>query len=520
MKRILIISIIILFLSVAVFSQEKLVSRVKNTYKTAIESKASLYSPKTFEKGENLLNEAKQDIEKNKQAELVEKKLTQAYDYLKKSIEISKITSEHLFSLISSKKSAMKVNAHKLYSDRFNQGLAKFREAFIEAEKGDFKKAESIALEAEDIFNDIELEAIKHNIIGGAEKLYQQARQKMADYYAPKSFKNIKPLIDKANEILNQDRYNKKEAAEYARRAEYEANHAIYLATYIQSLVENEKTFEDLILKFENMLYDLAKKINSPVSFEKGFESAFKNLAESFNSLSKENKELRNEYLKFVNELVSILKLPPVSEEKINEDIKEEIISLIAMNKQYIKENMELRQQNYNLSEDLRKLREKKLTEMRQKLEELQAKLDTEQIKKEKYRKIETLFTTEEGNILRDGSKIVLRLYGINFPTGKSKISEKHHNILDKVITAIKEFPNSTVIIEGHTDSKGSIKMNNRLSQERADNVRDYIISNSGISAEKLKSIGYGQSRPIADNSTEEGRTKNRRIEIIIIPQI
>ncbi|HKE93562.1 MAG TPA: OmpA family protein, partial [Povalibacter sp.] len=81
---------------------------------------------------------------------------------------------------------------------------------------------------------------------------------------------------------------------------------------------------------------------------------------------------------------------------------------------------------------------------------------------------------------------------------------------------ALARFPESSVSVEGHTDANGSDSANLILSQDRADAVRQYLVSNFGINPEKVSSIGYGEARPVATNETAEGRARNRRIDLII----
>uniref|UniRef100_UPI0035673667 OmpA family protein n=1 Tax=Lutibacter sp. TaxID=1925666 RepID=UPI0035673667 len=78
-----------------------------------------------------------------------------------------------------------------------------------------------------------------------------------------------------------------------------------------------------------------------------------------------------------------------------------------------------------------------------------------------------------------------------------------------------KEYPQADFVIAGHTDSVGSTKSNQLLSQSRADAVRDYLISN-GINADRLTTVGYGESMPIDSNVTRSGRANNRRTEVTL----
>ena len=75
------------------------------------------------------------------------------------------------------------------------------------------------------------------------------------------------------------------------------------------------------------------------------------------------------------------------------------------------------------------------------------------------------------------------------------------------------------MVIEGHTDSNGSDSTNLILSQDRADAVRQYLVTTFGINPEKVSSIGYGEARPVATNETADGRARNRRIDLIIHTQ-
>jgi OOP family OmpA-OmpF porin len=80
----------------------------------------------------------------------------------------------------------------------------------------------------------------------------------------------------------------------------------------------------------------------------------------------------------------------------------------------------------------------------------------------------------------------------------------------------MKEFPNTVAEIGGHTDSTASNAYNQKLSEKRANSVRQYIIDKFGIDGSRLTAVGYGEDRPIASNNTEEGKQKNRRVEAVI----
>ncbi|WP_372752754.1 OmpA family protein [Mariniflexile sp.] len=101
----------------------------------------------------------------------------------------------------------------------------------------------------------------------------------------------------------------------------------------------------------------------------------------------------------------------------------------------------------------------------------------------------------------------------ILFDTGKSSIKSQSEAVLADIIKILKEYPNSKFTVEGHTDSVGSDKLNQELSNSRANSVKEYL-SSHGIDAARLSSMGYGESKPIDTNNTSKGRANNRRVEI------
>jgi OOP family OmpA-OmpF porin len=86
--------------------------------------------------------------------------------------------------------------------------------------------------------------------------------------------------------------------------------------------------------------------------------------------------------------------------------------------------------------------------------------------------------------------------------------------ILDTVAQVLRDFPDIAIEVQGHTDSRGNDAFNLRLSQQRADAVRQYLI-NQGIASSRLTARGYGETMPIESNATTEGRAMNRRVEFV-----
>jgi outer membrane protein OmpA-like peptidoglycan-associated protein len=102
----------------------------------------------------------------------------------------------------------------------------------------------------------------------------------------------------------------------------------------------------------------------------------------------------------------------------------------------------------------------------------------------------------------------------IHFATGKAEILTESRPIIDEIVSLLRNRPNLRIGVEGHTDSTGIPASNKTLSNARAKAVVEAIAA-AGISPDRLDPVGYGQDRPIADNRTEEGRAKNRRVELV-----
>ena len=119
-----------------------------------------------------------------------------------------------------------------------------------------------------------------------------------------------------------------------------------------------------------------------------------------------------------------------------------------------------------------------------------------------------TMVPIEEGK--------AIRLNNIFFDTGKSELRPESAPELDRMVAVLNENPKMTISLNGHTDNTGGVAVNQKLSQDRADAVREYFIG-KGIEPDRIASKGFGESKPVAANDTEDGRQKNRRVEFLIV---
>ncbi|MDO8738562.1 OmpA family protein [Candidatus Deferrimicrobium sp.] len=122
--------------------------------------------------------------------------------------------------------------------------------------------------------------------------------------------------------------------------------------------------------------------------------------------------------------------------------------------------------------------------------------------------------------VRRVAPKVIDRLVlHVNFDFDKSDVRKEDVAELQQAIVFVKKYPGYEISIEGHTDSRGSDKYNRALSGRRAAAVKAYLLKHGMIDTHKdnIATKGYGESKPIANNSTEKGRFENRRVEILIL---
>ncbi|MBU0655316.1 MAG: OmpA family protein [Gammaproteobacteria bacterium] len=120
--------------------------------------------------------------------------------------------------------------------------------------------------------------------------------------------------------------------------------------------------------------------------------------------------------------------------------------------------------------------------------------------------------------VQRQNDNIVLTMPdAITFDFGQSTLKPQFYGVLGNLANTLNQFPDTRIQVAGHTDNVGSDASNLQLSQQRANSVRSYLAS-AGVMPQRMQAVGYGESRPIADNGSDYGRAQNRRVEITLIP--
>ena len=437
---------------------------------------AELLSPTNYQNGLKDYEAAENGLQRGRNIEYVRGKAADATAHFQKAAETARTAGTVLSQVMKSRQDAANARAPELSRDIWDRAQREFGAAIRFVERGDLRNAQNKNIEATALYRDAELVAIKDQYLSQTRQLLADADRARVDRYAPITLSRAKKLLADAEHELTANRYDTDLPRNLAQQANYEAKHALYLSEVVRKVRDRDLTVEELVLQWEVPLQRIADAANIVPHMEQGHDQLQRELVMFIENLRAENQELQQE----------------------NE----------AMNLRVA-----------DMSEEIRALDER-LGGATAERTALVQRLEAQARVKEQFERVEQMFTREEARVFRQGDTIILRLVGLNFDSGKSEITPASFELLTKVEKAIDVFPRSELIIEGHTDSFGSDELNQKLSQERAESVQQYMINAMRIPSYRLIATGYGESNPVANNETASGRAQNRRIDIVIKPNL
>ncbi len=443
--------------------------------KAAQAANAQLLAPRSYNRAMKHYNNAKAKFDRGKNLESIRAELADATEYFRQATAASEKASKELRSLIKTRDDAAKVKASRYAPDAWKRAEESFSKAMIELERGASEPAKARAQEADKYYREAELTAIKATYLSEAQLLIARAEKAKVDRYAPRTLAKAKRLLQQAEKELIQNRYDTDLPRSLAQDAKYEAKHAMQLAKTIQNARAQKLTTEQLILEWERPIEQIAAAADMRAELDQGYQGP-------------------------TNQIIAYIDDQQVQAQRLNQDINDLHGEVTDLHTQVAK----MRQQLGGAAEERIVLSER---------------LETQARIRKQFAQVETMFTRNEARVYRESNDVVLRLVGLSFDVGQASIEPKNFQLLTKVQGAIRTFPDSKLIIEGHTDSHGSDTSNYALSQQRAEAVKAYIIANMRIDSSQVSAVGYGETKPIANNETVEGRARNRRIDIVIRTQ-
>ncbi|MGC3982026.1 MAG: OmpA family protein [Steroidobacteraceae bacterium] len=456
---------------------------LQSSLEQAKTARAELLAPRTYVKASDALKDLTKDVSGNAKADRIQKKRTETQQAIDKTQQVVAQSNKTLLTVIKAYDDAVTAGAPKSQGEAWSKAEQRFKQAVSEVEGNDLDDARSKGAEAEVLLRDVELQAIKVNILGEARDVIGKAQVAKVPEFAPRSFAVAQQQLALADQQLARNRYELTEPKRLAAQAAYEARHAQYLAELIGRAQAKDgvkqQVAEEQLLAIEDPIRQLVTELEVAPTFDQGYSSA----------LQQARAKVQQQQQDLINARQSV------------RDREQQIA--------------DLKGQLTDTNAAIQKL-ETRLGGESEERQALLKRLSAQERLRDNISQVEKLFTAEEGRVYRQGNQMVMSLNAIAFRSAKSTIEPSSFPVLAKVDTAMKLFPTASLVIEGHTDSEGSDSANLLLSQDRADAVRQYLISNLGVNAEKVSSVGYGESKPIASNETESGRARNRRIDIVM----
>ncbi|MCG3156777.1 MAG: hypothetical protein DKINENOH_03402 [bacterium] len=455
---------------------QQIFGKTQEKFGKAKSAQADILAPEAFGRALKKYNEAREDFRRGRALADINRKLGEISVDLEAAVKSANLGKVALEKVLRAREDALKAEAEQNAAEKFALADKAFGEATRRLEGGDVNAAQKKGEEAEQLFREAELHAIKNSVIGSVRSQLVQARNAKMDRLAPETYRKAEALLAEAEKILNTNRYAAGSAREKAEAAEYEVRHARHLAEQVQRVKVDETQWEKFLLSFEQKIAGIAAALDFEPQFDQGLDKPVNDIREAVKSLRDDRRSLSDE----VNKLET--RMAELSKELNN-----------------------IREAQAGLESQLEKEKRRQ--------QELQRR-------EERVKAVETMFAPEEAVVTRENERLRIRLIGLIFPSGKAVIMPEYFPLLTKLQRAIRELPDSFISVEGHTDSRGDDANNQRISTERALSVQQYLVANMNLPANRIQAVGFGENFPIASNDSEEGRARNRRIEVVLtLPQ-
>jgi OOP family OmpA-OmpF porin len=466
--------------SASVFAQDELRTtffRDADAAKAAAEAaNAQLLAPRNYKRGMDEYTDAERALERGRNIETVRSNAADATRYFKTATSAAELAKVKLALLMKSRQDAANARAPELSTEIWQDAQEKFADAIRLLERGDLKGTTRREFEATSLYREAELVAIKAQYLSETRRLLSDADRARVGRYAPLTLNRAKQLLANAERELNENRYDTDLPRSLARQANYEAKHALYLSEVVRKVRDKDMSAEQLVLEWEKSFREVAGAADVQPDMENG-------------------------PVQLATELVAFIDGARIENQALAQEKSENEIRL-----------SEMEEEMAALDERLGGATEERAA--------LVQRLEAQARVKQQFEQVEKMFSSAEARVFREGNNIILRLVGLTFDSGNAQVKQDTFELLGKVEKAIDVFPRSELIIEGHTDSHGGDDSNQTLSQDRAEAVQQYMINAMRIPTYRLIATGYGETRPIASNETESGRQRNRRIDIVIRPNL
>lgn len=467
------------------------VNSLDSEISAAKQDQLDVLSPTWFSKAEVSLVEAKKQLTQGREISEILNSVAVGKAQLKQAREMGTLAKTTLPDVIKARDLARKAGATNLAEE-----YGKLEDEFLGLTRAIEDNNVNRAMRDRDrltaAFLDLELKAIKSQVIDEVTALIGQAEKEGAKKNAPATLLLAKEQLKKTDAFISEHRYEKETIHAMSEDALFQARRLLQINRESQKIRDMEP--EQAAVKIDGIFLTATKALGAPDMRTESFETQMDNLVGSINGLKEDRAFVMNQVKDKQQEIEALNKKSQAEAESLKGQIA--VLEGKSREEQSEREKTAL---------------EKKAVEDR---------LAAERRFNQLYNDVQGFFEPGEAEVYKQGNQLIVRLRAIQFPVGKAIIMPANYPLLSKVQKTIRLFGEPDVVIEGHTDSTGPAALNEHLSQQRAESVRQYLVANGTLPEEKIVAVGYGPTRPLAPNETEEGRAINRRIDVVVTPQL
>jgi outer membrane protein OmpA-like peptidoglycan-associated protein len=508
-------------------------TKLETALASARQQQVNVLAPTWFRKAEVSLTEAQKLIAQKGEIGEIGTNVSRGHAELAKAREMANISRTAIPEAIKGRDMARVAGATS-FGDDYATVEAQFLDLTREIEDNNLSYAQRYQKKVVDAFQAIEIRAIKETTLGEVRKLLIQADKEGARRLAPEVLADAQQDLQDVDAFITANPYAKEEMHEKASAALFKANRLVQLTRKSEQLRKMQPI--EVALLTEAIIQETAGKLGAADMRDQPFETQVENILGAADSLKRDQVFLAQKSMEQQAE-VEVRRTQQLAElQTMRQEHSDELSTLTARQENEVGDLVKKVATLEGKSREEQARLEKMLVDQRtervnaeavQRVEQerfalekrvAEGKLASERKFNAQYNQVQALFTKEEAECYKQGQQMVVRLRGMSFPVGQSMIMPENYALLSKVQQAVRTFESPDLTIEGHTDSTGAPELNNHLSQMRAEAVREYLLANGVSTVDKVAAVGYGPSRPLAPNTTSEGRAENRRIDLIITP--
>lgn len=417
-------------------------------------------APDGYREAAGLADTALAEAEKGRPG-AAEQHLKEGLDRLARARTDADTAKDALGDVLAARERARKAGAPALFAVDLAAADERLHDLARRVERGRVEEAKDRRAPLIDTYLALELAALKKGTDQAAEAAIARARTAGAERHAPKTLKRAEDELAVARSVLEADREDRERADAHARRAIALAARATQITETVKDFDRLDYTPEDVVLWYQERLAAVVAPLSGgEPPFDKPDREVVRELTDRVAAAARSSADLKAELEKASARYEALLQSESAQREKVERAERES---------------------------------------------------------RERFDRVQALFTPEEADVFRQRQNVLIAAHGFWFPSGGSEIDAVNFGLLNKIVKAIREFPQARVAVMGHTDAAGDADVNLALSQERARKVARFLVDVGGVEARRVTAQGFGETRPVASNDTKEGRAANRRVEILIV---